>query len=284
MNSSATVSGSTFETAGQNGNIILDPDVSRVPYIDSNFTLFILSSTNDNSLVLAASTVFLGSQTGNRTLLAPTADDFLTLLKDNVETFGYNGSTPFWVLFIPSSSMFMKSLLFFPKCFSQLYIILGKCSSALGYKEFIYFDICSSGFWKPTADPEYQYFARNVVNFVSESVEGYNFNFPLNSITFITTYYRTRYTQYQSATDNLSVKPETTIYFEDGTINKCPIRIFPILLNVKVAPTAYTILSQYAPGVSFDIFTAPISTYRLLWNITAQVYIIAIFLGALSSR
>lgn len=134
-------------------------------------------------------------------------------------------------------------------------------------------------FEKPTADPEYQYFARNVVNFVSESVEGYNFNFPLNSITFITTYYRTRYTQYQSATDNLSVKPETTIYFEDGTINKCPIRIFPILLNVKVAPTAYTILSQYAPGVSFDIFTAPISTYRLLWNITAQVYIIAIFFG-----
>lgn len=118
MNSSATVSGSTFETAGQNGNIILDPDVSRVPYIDSNFTLFILSSTNDNSLVLAASTVFLGSQTGNRTLLAPTADDFLTLLKDNVETFGYNGSTPFLGSIYPQLlNVYEVTALFFPNVF-----------------------------------------------------------------------------------------------------------------------------------------------------------------------
>lgn len=262
----------TFQVHNSNGSVsTFDPSIGRMPYVGSNFSLFILSNTDNGALKMAATTVFVDSHVSNETELGPpgSSNDFAKLFVQNVETFGYDGSSEF-VGNIDSNTLsyyyyhFTNYTKYLETAFNYYYNNMSYIMT------FTVQDVEQS-----KADPRYIYAAKNMI--IVQTAQ--DFNTTSSNIYFMKTYYRTLYDEYVSSGPS-SVSPQTTLKFGTGVNITFPMQVFPMMFNVKVAPTVYALLSKYAPHDYFDIYGIAFETAGgLRWEVTIQIYTIAILFG-----
>lgn len=250
--------------------------IDRMPYANTNFTLFTLSKNERNHSVLNANVIIIDSTRVNvDTIFRYNMSNntgypnYYGSIMANVETFGYNSESEF--LGFMDADSFSTQYIYVPKFHDYFeYALMYYAQETQHVLTFSVKDEVRSAL-----DPRYDYYARNIIGYQP----GSKMNLTGDFVSYQTVYYRTQSVKYESTSPS-KISPEMEIDFDDGSNLTLPFIVYPLLMNSKTAPAAHAILSRYAPDDVFEFYNTIFETSgKLMWNITVQIYVIAILFG-----
>lgn len=250
--------------------------IDRMPYANTNFTLFTLSKNERNHSVLDANVIIIDSTRVYFDTIYPYSlsnyteyPNYYRSMMANVETFGYNSESEF--LGFMDADSFNTEYIYVPALHEYFeYALMYYTQQTQHVLTFSVKDEVRSAL-----DPRYDYYARNIVGYQP----GSKLNLTADFMSYQTVYYRTQSVKYESTSPS-KISPEMEIDFDDGSNLTLPFIVYPLLMNSKTAPAAHAILSQYAPNDVFEFYNTYFETSgKLMWEITVQIYVIAILFG-----